>query len=143
MTINGPIYSRGSSNGANTIKAYNKFSYKTLATIDADSMGKMYRDDDDGNASRNFSNIFCSSGNTTVISGVPNHSIEVTDYTAIASGATVLTFLSDSNVISGPMSLGANDFISGGLSLKTNLGESLVINLTGSVVSGSLSYRLV
>lgn len=143
MTITGPVYSRGSTTGANTVKAYNRFSYKTTGSIDAGDMGKMYRDDDDGNSSRNFSNVYCTSGNTTVVSGVSNYSIEVTDYAVVSSGATVIKFLSGSNVISGPISLGANDFIGGGLLLKTKIGEALVVNLTGSVVSGSLSYRLV
>ena len=36
MTITGVIYSRGSANGANTVRAYNRFSYINTGTIDAE-----------------------------------------------------------------------------------------------------------
>ena len=42
MTINGVIYSRGSQNGINTVKSYNRFSYKNAVVIDADEMNISY-----------------------------------------------------------------------------------------------------
>mgnify|MGYP006921361569 CR=1 FL=1 len=141
MTINGPIYSRGASSGINTVKSYNRFGSKNSQSISADSMGKLYTEDEGG---RQFKSVALTSGTTVVVSGVTGYSIEVDDYTFVASGSTSLTILSGSTTIAGPVSLGANSTLYGQEKpLKTASGEALSINLSGSYVGGHLKYRLV
>lgn len=141
MTINGPIYSRGATSGINTVKSYNSFGSRNSQTISAESMGKLYTEDEGG---RQFKSISISSGTTVVVSGVTGYSIEVDDYTFVASGTTALTILSGSTTIAGPINLGANSTLYGqGKPLQTASGEALSINLSGSYVGGHLKYRLV
>lgn len=141
MTINGPIYSRGASSGINTVKSYTSFGSRNSQTIAAKSMGKMYTEDEGG---RQFKSISLTTGTTVVVSGVTGYSIEVDDYTFVASGATALTILSGSTTIAGPINLGANSTLYGqDKPLKAASGEALSINLSGSYVGGHLKYRLV
>ena len=139
-TITGSIYSRGSQNGANTVKAYNRFDSKTLVVIDAEVVG--YIPSDEGY--ENSIKISATSGTSVLVSGVSNRQIEVLSYTVDASGATNIKFLSGSTDITGPMTMGANQVITNSeAGLKTGLGEALSINLTASAVNGHLAYRLV
>lgn len=141
MTIRGCIYSRGATIGTEVVKAYTFDQSKTVANIASNDANLIYRDDEGG---RNFVDILVGTGNTVLVSGVENKSIEVTDLLLVASGATVVKFLSDTTVIGGPMSVAANDTIGGaGQLYKTGKGEDFVINLTASSVGGNLSYRLV
>lgn len=141
MTINGPIYSRGASSGINTVKSYNRFGSKNSQTISAKSMGGMYTEDEGG---RQYKSISLTTGTTVVVSGVQGYSIEVDDYTFVASGSTTLTVLSGATTIAGPVNLGANSTLYGqDKPLKTASGEGLSINLSGSYVGGHLKYRLV
>ena len=142
MTITGPIYSRSATNGANTVRAYNRFTYKNIATINAEGMNKFPREGVFDEEDKIFKSVYVGSGTTVVVSGVTDYAIEVCDYNLVASGATVLTFLSGSTNI-GKMSLAANDNISAFEALRTANGDALSINLTGSVVSGHLTYKLV
>lgn len=139
MAINGPIYSRGS--GVQTVYARNSLQNKSLGTISTKMMGDIYTPDEGG---RFFVRVNSTTGNTTLVTGVSGYQIEVDSYTLVASGATQVSFLSGSNIISGPMSLAANAMlIQPQASLRTNAGENLVLNLTASAISGDLSYRLV
>jgi len=139
MTINGPVYSRGS--GVQTVYARNSLQNKSLGTISNKMMGDIYTPDEGGRMSVRVSG---GTGNTTLVTGVSGYQIEVESYTLVASGATGLSFLSNANVISGPMSLAANAVLVQQQSfLRTNAGESLILNLTASAVTGDLSYRLV
>lgn len=140
MTINGPIYSRGASSGINTVKSYNRFGSKNSQSISADSMGKIY---DHGNP--RFSLISSTGGNSTIISGVSDYSIEVDSYVIVSSGSSSIKFLSGSTDITGTMQIAGSGGISANADsglIRTNSGEALVLNST-SAVAGHISYRLV
>lgn len=143
MAINGVIYSSGTSNGINTVKSYNRFGSRNSVTISAEEMGPMYPIDE---GHRFPLSIATTGGTTVLVSGVTGRSIEVDNYTVVASGATGVRFLSGSTNITGPMSLAANGSVSAntdnGYLMKTASGESLSIAST-STVSGHLSYRIV
>jgi hypothetical protein len=141
MTISGPIYSRGATLGINTVKSYNRFASANSKTVVANEVGYSYTEDEGG---RGFVDVGAGTGVTVLVSGVPDKSIEVTNYMINASGATVVSWLSGSNTIAGPFNMAANaTIVNDSKSLRTNRGESLSINLTASVVNGHLSYRLV
>ncbi len=143
MTITGPIYSRGATNGANTVKSYNRFGYTNSKTISANQANLQSIKPEI--KSDLFSVVIATTGGTSVIvSGVPNFCISVDNYTVVASGASSIKFLSGSNDITGNMSIGANGGVAtnGGQVVKTNVNESLSIAATGSV-AGHLSYRLI
>lgn len=141
MTINGPVYSRGATSGINTVKSYNSFGSRNSQTIAAESMSRIY----DYENPTEFSVISSTGGNSTLVSGVPNYSIEVESYVLVSSGSSSIKFLSDSTDITGTMQVAANGSISAnskdGL-IKTGSGEALVLNST-SAVAGHISYRLV
>lgn len=143
MTINGPIYSRGTANGTDTVKSYNSRGSRNSTAIVAEQVGYMYPFDEGHRESK----VIASTGGTTiVVSGATGLSIEVDNYTVAASGATGVRFLSGSTNITGPMSLSANGSVSAtagnGYLMKTAVGENLSIVST-STVSGHLSYRMV
>lgn len=141
MTITGLIYSRGSSNGANTVKSYNRFGSKNSVAIDAKSMGYMASPDE---GYRESIKVSVTSGTTVLVSGVSNKKIEVDTYSLAASGACAVKFLSASTDITGPLTLAANGtIVNTDASIKTGIGEALSINLSASAVGGHLSYRLV
>lgn len=141
MTITGPIYSRGSENGANTVKSYNRFGSNNLVTIAAGSMNYMASPDE---GYRESISISVASGTTVLVSGISNKIIEIDSYTIDASGSCAVKFLSDSTDITGPMTLGANGTISNASAfIKTGIGEALSINLSASTVTGHLAYRLI
>lgn len=94
-----------------------------------------------------------SSGDSVVVSGVPNRRIRVVSYTLISDAAVTVTWKSGSTEISGPMSLAANGGMapnSAGLSpagfvglFETDFGTDLVIGLSSAVaVGGHISYVL-
>jgi hypothetical protein len=142
MTINGPIYSRGATSGINTVKSYNSLGSRNSQTISAESMGKLYTQDEGG---KQFKSIAVSSGTTTLVSAVTGYSIEVDNYTFVASGAGSVKFLSGSTDLTGSMPIAGSGGISANsdsATFRTASGEALVINTTNSV-SGHLSYRLV
>lgn len=142
MTINGPIYSRGTASGINTVKSYNSLGSRNSQTISAKSMGKIYTPDE---GDRYFQTIAVTSGSTILVSGVTGYSIEVDNYTFVASGAVSVKFLSGSTDLTGFMPIAGSGGISANADsavFKTASGEALVINTTNSV-SGHLAYRLV
>ena len=140
---NGVIYSRSSTNGANTVKAYNSFGAKNIATINPKLMGPMYPIDEGYRESKAVS---VSAGTTVLVSGVAGKSIEVDNYTIVGSGASVVRFLSGSTNITGTMMVAANGNISAntdnGFLFKTAVAENLSITTTNNV-GGHLSYRFV
>lgn len=144
---NGVIYSRGSVNGANTVKSYNSVgnsvNSKNSVTIAPKLMGTMYP------VSEGYAQpkaISVASGTTVLVSGVTGLSIEVDNYSVVASGATTIKFRSGSTDITGTMSFVANGGISvnndNGPLLKTAVGENLSIVTTNNV-GGHLNYRFV
>ena len=141
MTITGPIYSRGTTNGANTVKSYNRFGSKNSKTIDAKSMGYMASLDE---GYRESIKVSVAAGTTVLVSGVNNKIIEVDSYSLAASGACSVKFLSAANDVTGSMALAANGtIVNTDSSIKTGIGEALSINLSASAVGGHLSYRLI
>ncbi len=90
-----------------------------------------------------------SSGDNTIVAGVPSKQIRVLGYDLVCAGAVVVTWKSSTaGAISGPKSFAAN----GGESkpesitglLQTAVGEGLVLNLGGNVsVGGELTYVLI
>ena len=82
----------------------------------------------------------------TLVAAVPNRSVEVLSYTIITDSATTVTWKSDTNALSGGMTIGANGGISsniGDTTLFTNPGEALKLTNTAGNVNGHLSYRIV
>jgi len=143
MTItNGQIYSRGS--GIQNVYARNSRGSKVVASgIPTKQMGDIYTADEGG---RYFVRIFATtSGNTTLATGVAGYQIEVQSYTIVASGATGVSFLSNTTTLTGPHAIAANGSIaSNAPSMRANDGENLIINLTAATtVTGNLTYRLV
>lgn len=89
--------------------------------------------------------IQANAGTSVLVSGVPNREIVVTNYVVLASSATPISFLSASNLISGPMSVSASGGISANSDdflFKTSVGQSLSVATSGSL-NGHLTYRLV
>jgi hypothetical protein len=89
--------------------------------------------------------IQANAGTSVLVSGVPNREIAVTNYVVVASSATPISFLSASNLISGPMNVSASGGISANSDdflFKTSVGQSLSVANSGSI-SGHLTYRLV
>jgi len=141
---NGVIYSRGSTNGANTVKSYNRFGSRNSVTIVPELMGEMDRIDDEEYMQTLA--ISVTAGTGILVSGVAGFSIEVDNYSVVASGASTVKFMSGSTDITGTMSFGANGGISvnndNGPVIKTAVGENLSI-VTTSSVAGHLGYRFV
>jgi len=82
----------------------------------------------------------------TLVAAVPNRSVEVLTYTFVASEATTVTWKSDSNALSGGMTIGANGGVTANLGdtvLFTNPGEALKITNSAGNINGHLTYRIV
>ena len=144
---NGVIYSKGSVNGANTVKSYNSvgnsINSKNSTTIVPELMGAMYPVSE-GYAQQKA--IVAASGTTILVSGAPGLSIEVDNYSIVAAGAATVKFMSGATDITGTMSFVANGGISvnndNGPLLKTAIGENLSIVTTNNI-GGHLNYRFV
>jgi len=80
-----------------------------------------------------------------MVSGVPGYYIEVNSYTLSANTAAPIKFLSGATDITGPINIGNSGSITSqseqGI-LRTNIGQSLSLNTTGTI-NGNISYRLV
>lgn len=142
MPISGPIYSRGDSLGINTVKAYNSLAGKTTGTLVAGQAGYIFIKREGSNQSVSVINT---TGTAVLVSGVPGYQIEVNFYTLSASTAAPIKFLSGSTDITGLINIGNSGSITSqseqGI-LRTNKGESLSLNTTGTI-NGNISYRLV
>lgn len=139
---NGCIYSNGSVLGTTKVKSYNRFAALSngVYTIDAELAGNTYIEDGDP-----FFVVINATGSSNVlVSGIDGRIIEVNNYNITASGASDITFLSGSTSISGPMILSASGSISAdGVSFVTARGESLSLDVSGSRVTGHLTYKMV
>lgn len=94
------------------------------------------------------------SGANTIVAAVPNRSIRVLNYLAVAGGTVTLTWKSASTALSGAMPLVVNNALSavgngqapsGHVGLfETAPGEALVLTLSAAVqVSGHLAYQVI
>lgn len=94
------------------------------------------------------------SGDNTVVAAVSGRKIRVQNYTAVAAASVSVTWKSGANLISGAMPFAANGGAApaaGGPNangsdgiLECNLGEALIMNLSGAVlVAGHVKYELI
>lgn len=87
-------------------------------------------------------------GDATIVPAVAGKRIKVVGYVLVAGGSVSVTWKSNATPLSGPLSLAANGGVSAhaappGFVLRTNRGEGLVLNLSGSVqVGGHITYYL-
>jgi len=83
-------------------------------------------------------------GDTTLVSGIADKQLEVLGYVFVANNDTNVSFRSAANFLTGPMIMASGGGVSANdVHLRTNAGENLIINSTGSEVHGSLSYRIM
>lgn len=89
-----------------------------------------------------------SSGDNTIVAGIPRRKIRVIKYSFLCADAVIVTWKSSTaGAITGPESYAANggiaDAYDSGI-MQTATGEGLVMNLSGAVsVGGKLTYILV
>lgn len=93
-------------------------------------------------------------GDTTIVPAIAGMRIRVVGYTALAAGAVVVTWKSDSTALSGPMAIGTtvgllltqnqtSDQSEFGI-IQTAPGEALVLGLSAAVqVGGHINYKYV
>ena len=82
----------------------------------------------------------------TLVAATPNRSVEVLSYTFVTDSATTVTWKSDSNALSGGMTIAANGGIAsnmGDTTLFTNPGEALKITNSAGNINGHFTYRIV
>lgn len=95
-----------------------------------------------------------SSGDTTIVPAIAGMRIRVVGYTALAAGAVVVTWKSDSTALSGPMTIGGSVGLSMAQNQSTDQSEfgiiqtapggALVLGLSAAVqVGGHLNYKYV
>lgn len=90
--------------------------------------------------------ISATGGNVTVVSAISGYSIVVDSYVVSSTGASTFRFLSNTGTnLTGAMALSANGSVSISTesALRTVSGEALVINTSGGIVGGSITYRIV
>tara|TARA_B100000929_G_C15202664_1_gene316347 strand:- start:83 stop:541 length:459 start_codon:yes stop_codon:yes gene_type:complete len=82
----------------------------------------------------------------TLVSAVANRSIDVISYTFVADAATTVRFYSNTNAISGGMTIAANGGITqygeNGSVLFTNPGEALIVSNSAGNINGHITYRI-
>jgi hypothetical protein len=83
-----------------------------------------------------------------LVAAVAGREIEVLSYTFITDTATTVTWKSDSNAISGAMTMSGNGGIAqsgtdDGSLLSTNSGEALKITNSAGNINGHFTYRII
>jgi len=83
-------------------------------------------------------------GDTTLVAGITNRQIEVESYIFTCNNTTNVSLRSGVNFLTGPMYVSSGNGLNAQeLGMRTNAGEALIINSTGSTIHGSLTYRIL
>jgi hypothetical protein len=114
-------------------------------TVDVAALNNYSDNQPDDYQSQYFSVNLTSSGNSTIVTGTGSMEIYVDSYNLQSANSTVIfRFISGTGYISGPYTLASGQFSEADTSaIKTNAGESLIINCVGSGLNGHITYHTI